>query len=391
MSAGGPGPALRVVDLEKHFRRQKGGQVAAVNGVSLEIEAGSMVAVLGPSGSGKTTLLRCIAGLETPTGGEIWSGTQLLSNGARGVIVPPEKRNFGMMFQTYAVWPHMTVSENVAYPLKVRGMGKAEIRERVTEILRVVGIGQLRDEYPANVSGGQQQRVALARCLVRDPKVILFDEPLSNVDAKVREELRVELLAMHKRLGFAGLYVTHDQEEAMVIADRVVVMNEGEVVQADTPEQVYRRPRTRFVASFIGTANLFDGRVQAVGPRPDLTIVSTAAGDLVVASQNVPPELRAVGTSVVVLARPEELSVAVEPPTESPDATVLKGVLRAGMFRGSHSELLIELGGQVVRVRNTQGHALVEGHDVFVIAASRSLYVLPGSRESIVQSREVDA
>ncbi len=382
---------LRVVDLQKHFRRQKGSNVAAVNGVSLDIEPGTMVAVLGPSGSGKTTLLRCIAGLETPTGGEIWSGDLLLSSGDRGVIVPPEKRNFGMMFQTYAVWPHMTVFGNVAYPLKVRGMGKAEIQERVTEILRIVGIGHLRDEYPANVSGGQQQRVALARCLVSDPKVILFDEPLSNVDAKVREELRVELLAMHKRLGFAGVYVTHDQEEAMVISDRIVVMNEGKVVQADTPQQVYRRPTTRFVASFIGTANMFDGRVRAGGPQPGIITVSTKVGDIFVASDNFPPELRAEGTQVTVLARPEGLSVAAERPSTTPDATVLQGMLRAEMFRGSHSELLIELGGQIVRVRNSQGHALVEGHDVFVIAMSRSLYVLPGSGESIVQSGEVTA
>jgi iron(III) transport system ATP-binding protein len=373
------GATLRVVNLEKHFRRQHGRQVAAVDSVSLDIVPGSMVAVLGPSGSGKTTLLRCIAGLETPTGGEIWNGGQLLSSGERGVLVPPEARNFGMMFQSYAVWPHMTVFGNVAYPLKVRRLPKAEIEERVTRMLRVVGIEHLRDEYPSNVSGGQQQRVALARCLVRDPKVILFDEPLSNVDAKVREELRVELLAMHKRLGFAGLYVTHDQEEAMVISDRIVVMDEGKVIQVDTPREVYRRPRSRFVANFIGVANIWEGKIKPDGRQPATTTVATTVGDMIVANENVPSGLASDGDDVIVMARPEGLSVAAERPGDSPDATVMPGVLRAEMFRGSHSELLVDVGNHMLRVRSTRSHALAEGSAVFVIASPAALYVLPHS------------
>jgi iron(III) transport system ATP-binding protein len=377
---------LRVVNLEKHFRRQKGSNVAAVNGVSLEIEPGSMVAVLGPSGSGKTTLLRCIAGLETPTGGEIWAGDQLLSSGERGVIVPPEKRNFGMMFQSYAVWPHMTVFGNVAYPLKVRGLPRAEIEQRVAEMLQVVGIQNLRDEYPSNVSGGQQQRVALARCLVRNPRLILFDEPLSNVDAKVREELRVELLAMHKRLGFSGVYVTHDQEEAMVIADRVVVMNEGKAVQVDTPQQVYRRPRSQFVARFVGTANMWEGRVKPDGRSATTTTVTTAMGDMSVATENVPQGLGSAGADVVVMARPEGLSITPDRPADAADVTVLPGILRAEMFRGSHSELLVEMGDQVVRVRSNQSHALLEGNAVYVLASSRALRLLPRSGEPTAES-----
>ena len=373
------GDTLRVVNLEKYFRRQQGSQVAAVDSVSLDIEPGSMVAVLGPSGSGKTTLLRCIAGLETPTGGQVWSGGQLLSSGERGILVPPEKRNFGMMFQSYAVWPHMTVFGNVAYPLKVRRLPKAEIEERVTRMLRVVGIENLRDEYPSNVSGGQQQRVALARCLVRDPKFILFDEPLSNVDAKVREELRVELLAMHKRLGFAGLYVTHDQEEAMVISDRIMVMDEGKVIQFDTPRQVYRRPRSRFVATFVGVANMWEGKVKLDGRGPATTTVATKVGDMVVANENVPDGLASNGDDVIVMARPEGLSVAAERPSDSRDATVMPGVLRAEMFRGSHSELLVDVGNHTLRVRNNQSQALVEGSAVFVIASSGALCLLPPS------------
>ena len=373
------GATLRVVSLEKHFRRQQGSQVAAVNGVSLDIEPGSMVAVLGPSGSGKTTLLRCIAGLETPTGGEIWSGGELLSSGPQGVVVPPEKRNFGMMFQSYAVWPHMTVFGNVAYPLRILGRPKAEVDERVTRMLRIVGIEGLRDEYPSQVSGGQQQRVALARCLVRDPKVILFDEPLSNVDAKVREELRVELLAMHKRLGFAGLYVTHDQEEAMVIADRIVVMDHGKVVQVDTPRQVYRRPRSRFVASFIGVANMWEGKVKPDSRQPGTTTVTTKIGDMVVAGENVPDGLAAGGEDVIVMARPEGLVVSAQRPGDSPEATVMPGILRAEMFRGAHSELLVDVGHHMLRVRNSQSQALVEGSAVYVIAPAAALCLLPHS------------
>ena len=383
------GATLRVVNLEKHFRRQQGSQVAAVDCVSLDIDPGSMVAVLGPSGSGKTTLLRCIAGLETPTGGEIWSGGQLLSSGERGVLVPPEKRNFGMMFQSYAVWPHMTVFGNVAYPLRVRRLPKAEVEERVTRMLRVVGIENLRDEYPSNVSGGQQQRVALARCLVRDPKVILFDEPLSNVDARVREELRVELLAMHKRLGFAGLYVTHDQEEAMVISDRIMVMDEGKVIQVDTPRQVYRRPRSRFVANFIGVANVWEGKVKLDGRQPATTTVATKVGDMIVANENVPDGLASDGDDVIVMARPEGLSVAVERPSDSRDATVMPGVLRAEMFRGAHSELLVDVGNHMLRVRNNQSQALVEGSAVFVIASSSALCVLPHSEGPTAESTTI--
>src|SRR5579859_1528502 len=369
---------LRVVNLDKHFRRQKGASVAAVNDVSLEIEAGSMVTMLGPSGSGKTTLLRCIAGLEAPTGGEIWNGDQLLSSGQQGIIVPPEKRHFGMMFQSYAVWPHMTVAANVGYPLHVRGTPRPRIEERVAQMLGVVGIESLRDEYPANLSGGQQQRVALARCLINDPSVILFDEPLSNVDAKVREELRVELLAMHKRLGFAGVYVTHDQEEAMAISDRIVVMNEGSVVQIGTPREVYGRPASRFVAGFIGVANMWAGRVRPETLSSETTLIATEAGDIRVARSNVPDGVGSNGEEVIVMARPEALSISSEPPGDSAAINIWSGLLRAEMFRGSHSEFLVEVAGRLVRVRNTQNQMLVsEGSPVFVAASSDAVCVLP--------------
>jgi iron(III) transport system ATP-binding protein len=357
-----------------------------VDDVSLEIEAGSMVTVLGPSGSGKTTLLRCIAGLEAPSGGEIWNGDKLLSSGAAGIIVPPEKRGFGMMFQSYAVWPHMTVFGNVAYPLQARGMPKPQIRELVTHMLDVVGIGRLRDEYPATLSGGQQQRVALARCLVNDPSVILFDEPLSNVDAKVREELRVELLAMHKRLGFAGVYVTHDQEEAMVISDRIVVMNEGKVVQVGTPQEVYRRPASRFVANFIGVANMWEGSLKSGASDADMTTVTTSAGDIRVATANVPRDISSENDAVVVMARPEAFSIATERPADTREVNVWQGVLRAEMFRGSHTEFLVETAGRMVRIRTNEHRALPEGGVVFVVASVHALRVLRDSDGSMTRS-----
>jgi iron(III) transport system ATP-binding protein len=368
---------LRVVHLEKRFRRERGAGFAAVDDVTVDIRAGSMVTVLGPSGCGKTTLLRCIAGLEQPSAGEIWSGSKLLSSGKDGILVPPERRDFGMMFQSYAVWPHMSVFGNVAYPLKLRRWSKAKIEERVRGMLDVVGIAHLRNEYPARLSGGQQQRVALARALVCDPKVILFDEPLSNVDAKVREELRVELLAMQKRIGFAGLYVTHDQEEAMVISDRVVVMNDGKVLQEGSPREVYGRPNCRFVARFIGVANLWKGRLtRAAGDEDGVASVASEYGELAVSVENLPAGA-VDGDEVLVVARPEGVSVSREKPEYPGRLNVWPGVVRVEMFKGAHLELLADVGGHVVRGRGGLEETIPEGEDVYVSILPRSLRVLP--------------
>jgi len=367
---------LRVVHLEKRFRRERGDTFAAIDDVSVEIERGSMVTILGPSGCGKTTLLRCIAGLEQPTGGEIWSGNRLLSSGRAGILLPPERRDFGMMFQSYAVWPHMSVFGNVAYPLKLRRWTKARIEERVARMLNVAGIEHLRNEYPLRLSGGQQQRVALARALVCDPKVILFDEPLSNVDAKVREELRIELLEMQKRIGFAGVYVTHDQEEAMAISERVVVMNNGKVLQEGSPREVYGRPNSRFVASFIGIANLWNGRVKNGGEDSGLATLTSDLGDLVVASENLPPKLN-LTDDVLIIARPEALSVTKDEPIEARGKNVWPGVVRVEMFKGAHFEYVVEVNNQSVRGRSQLEDAISEGDSVYVAVSPQSLRVLP--------------
>lgn len=379
--------AVRLVNVEKSFRRADGDTVQAVAGVSLDLQQGEMVVILGPSGCGKTTLLRCIAGLEQPTGGEIWSKGRLLSSAGRGVVVPPERRGFGMMFQTYAVWPHMSVFENVAYPLKVRHRPKAEIESRVNAILDLVGIRHLRSEYPAQLSGGQQQRIAFARSLVADPEVILFDEPLSNVDAKVREELRIELVTMQKRIGFAGVYVTHDQEEAMSIADRIVVMNKGTVVQVGRPEDVYNASNSRFVASFVGIVNEWVGRLGPRQPEDRMTTVETDEGELKVLTQNVPAGIRE-GDRVSIVVRPEVLAISSVRPEPS-EANVIEGTLRAAMFRGPHKDYVVDVRGRSVRCRvGGQDVPIAEGERVFVSVRPGSLRVLAASAEDAVRSRE---
>ena len=238
------------------LRKEYGGGVAAVDGVSLDVADGEMLVLLGPSGCGKTTTLRCLAGLEDPTAGSIHFGERTVFDRARRVDLPPEKRDVGMVFQSYALWPHKTVAENIAYPLKARRL-KRELREEgwVGEAARAVGCEGLLDRYPGQLSGGQQQRVALARALVARPAVVLFDEPLSNLDARLRDSVRSEIHEIHRRLGFTGVYVTHDQSEAFALGDRLAVMRSGRIEQLGAPREIYERPATEYVAGFVGFVN----------------------------------------------------------------------------------------------------------------------------------------
>ncbi|WP_200936751.1 ABC transporter ATP-binding protein [Leifsonia sp. Root112D2] len=236
-----------------------------MRGISLTVETGQIVALLGPSGCGKTTTLRSIAGLETPTSGTITLDDDVIFSGD-GIDVSPERRGIGLVFQSYALWPHMTVFENVAYGLRVARVSRAELRSRVQEALESVQLQALRDRYPSTLSGGQQQRVALARSLVMRPKLLLFDEPLSNLDMKLRESMRQELRQAMKQTGLTCVYVTHDQQEAMAIADRMIVLRDGAIAQEGMPAEIYARPGNTFVASFVGSANLLRGEV-AVGGR----------------------------------------------------------------------------------------------------------------------------
>lgn len=238
------------------------GDVIAVNGVSFEVGRGEHVTLLGPSGCGKTTTLRAIAGLEPPSAGSIGIEGRTMYSAAERINVPAERRGVSMVFQSYAVWPHMTVFDNVAYGLRVRRQSSAEIKDNVERALGLVQMRHLADRAASKLSGGQQQRVALARAIAFSPTVVLFDEPLSNLDAKLRAEMRVELRELQSRLGITSVYVTHDQEEALAISDRVIVMNVGVIEQIGTPEDIYNRPRNRFVADFVGSANLIRGRVR---------------------------------------------------------------------------------------------------------------------------------
>jgi iron(III) transport system ATP-binding protein len=246
-------------DLIIHDLNKKYGNVIALKDINIEVERGSIAGILGPTGSGKTTLLKCIAGIEIPDSGEIYIGGNLVTSVKEGIYVRPEKRAIGMVFQSYALWPHMSVYENVAFPLKVRGLARSEIDRRVKEILSIVGLKGFERRYPHQLSGGQQQRVALARALVYEPKLLLLDEPLSNIDAKLRLELRSWIRGLVKRLGITTLYVTHDQAEALSMADKIIILNKGTIVQQGRPEELYRRPVNPFVADFLGTANILEG------------------------------------------------------------------------------------------------------------------------------------
>jgi iron(III) transport system ATP-binding protein len=253
---------IRIRGVSKRYASE-GKEIVALDDVDLTIAANQVFTLLGPSGCGKTTLLRCIVGLEAPDSGEIAIGGQVVWSTARGVNVPPEKRGLGMVFQTYAIWPHMDVFGNVAYPLQVRGVDAAAIRERVAKTLRLVKLEGFEKRPATKLSGGQQQRVALARALVAEPKVILFDEPLSNLDAKLREETRKELRSFLGTLGITGVYVTHDRVEALALSDMIAVMRAGRIVEIGTPQKIYFNADTRFVADFIGRANLVKARVRA--------------------------------------------------------------------------------------------------------------------------------
>ena len=343
---------------------KKYGGVVAVNGVNLEIAEGEFIVLLGPSGCGKTTTLRCIAGLEEVTGGEIAMGGRVVSSPT--VSLPPEKREIGMVFQSYAIWPHMTVAENVAFGLKLKGLRKDDIRGRVERALALVGLEQYGDRGTSQLSGGQQQRVALARAIVLEPGVLLFDEPLSNLDAKLRERMRFELRQLQKRIGVTSIYVTHDQQEAMVIADRVVLMNEGRIDQIGPPVEIYQQPASRFGAEFIGLANIVEGivveeaspaRVQLPG---GITLESTMGGF-------------AKGSKVDVMCRPENLRVSADR-IEGPNAFPAK--IHSTIFLGNIADVYVQAGPLLLRGQLSPPELWEEGKDIWVEVPREKIVLL---------------
>ncbi|WP_336022815.1 ABC transporter ATP-binding protein [Halobellus salinisoli] len=289
---------LRVEGLTKNYR-----ETVAVDGLSVTIEEGEFKSLLGPSGCGKTTTLRCIAGIEKADGGRMYINDELVSAPDEGVHMKPENRDIGMVFQSYAIWPHMTVKENVRFPLKVRGIGtKQEREERVLEMLKMVGLERYQNAMATELSGGQQQRVAISRALVIEPEILLFDEPLSNLDAKLRREMREEIKRLSDELDITTLYVTHSQDEAMFLSDTIALMNEGAIVEEDSPESLHTDPDSLFAMDFMGHTNTFGGSVTKVGESN--SIVKTPIGEFTVKRSRIQPAAT-VGTEIIISFRPK--------------------------------------------------------------------------------------
>ncbi len=320
-------PLLRVDHVTAQY-----GSVVAVDDVTIDIAENEFFALLGPSGCGKTTLLRAIAGFESPVAGDIrLDGSSLLG-------VPPHKRPVNLMFQSYALFGHLNVEKNIAYGLEAERLSRTEIRTRVGEIIEIIGLGELAKRRPAQLSGGQRQRVALARALVKRPRLLLLDEPLSALDRKVREEMQLELKRLQHEAGMTFVVVTHDQEEAMSMADRIAVLNRGRLEQLDTPVSLYRRPASRFVASFIGSANLLDGTATASG------IDLPGHGEIAVAHEV------AAGRPATLVLRTEDLTLA---PAESGSTGVFTGTVLDATFLGGSSTIAVEVPGLAQPVRAT--------------------------------------
>jgi iron(III) transport system ATP-binding protein len=330
----------------------------AVDDVSLDVPEGQFVTLLGPSGCGKTTTLRMIAGLERPTGGSISIDGNDVYSEASGRFVPAHQRPIGMVFQSYAIWPHMTVLDNVAYPLTIqRGTRKAHARQKAMEILELVGLGALAHRPAPDLSGGQQQRVALARALVREPRVLLLDEPLSNLDAGLRDHMGVQLRSVQRRLGITTVFVTHDQGEALAMSDRIVVMRDGNIVEQGTPREIYARPQDAFTAGFMGVCNVVQGNVDEISGG-----IATVRSPLGALAAPCGAELRT-GDAVDVYLHPESLELHADPV----HATAWRGVVEVVVYRGEHTDYEVQTGGQTVKVRAYRRSRLFDiGDEVWV-------------------------
>jgi spermidine/putrescine transport system ATP-binding protein len=350
-------PGVSVAGVSKHF-----GAVAAVADVSLTVPDGRLLTLLGPSGCGKTTTLRMIAGLEQNDTGRIAIGDRIVSDPASGRFVAPERREIGMVFQSYAIWPHMTVFANVAYPLEVRRRPTAEVRERVLAALRLMEMEHLAERPATALSGGQQQRVAIARALVFQPRVLLMDEPLSNLDAKLREQMRVEIRALQQRLGITTVYVTHDQEEAMVLSDEIAVMHAGRILQVAPPETIYTRPANRTVAAFVGMPNLLDAKIREVRREPMGTLALVdgegwegwcSAGD------DAQP-----GEVVTVIVRPEVIQLVRGASARLEPGLAWRGVVTQRFFRGTRNLYTVEVDSHRFNVDAPPDQSFVTGDPV---------------------------
>ena len=331
------------------------GDTTVVDRISFTVARGEFFTLLGPSGCGKTTTLRLLAGLETPDAGEITLDGRCLAAPSRGVLVPADKRGMGMVFQSYAIWPHLTVFENVAFPLRVRRVAKAAIRQRVSEALALVGLAGLEQRGATELSGGQQQRVALARAIVYTPALLLLDEPLSNLDVKLREQMRAELHALHRRLDLAVVYVTHDQSEALAMSDRIAVVNQGRLEQVGTPAEVYERPRTRFVGDFLGRTIILKGILRSDAGRRWVDVAGK--GQVTVACDGAFRD----GDPVRILCRPEDVVLL---PTGEIGPNQVIGRVEHMAYMGDHLEYTIAAAERSLIVPASKKDRFAVGTDV---------------------------
>lgn len=359
---------LKITNLFKEFTPGK----PVVNHVSFTIPAGDIAVLLGPSGCGKTTTLRCVAGLEHPTEGEIALGGEIIYAPAKGILLPPRLRNVGMVFQSYAVWPHMTVRQNVAYPLKTRGLSRAEMDTRVRDALALVDLESYADRPATMLSGGQTQRVALARAMVYQPRLLLLDEPLSNLDAQLRLRLRDELRRIIKAAGLTALYVTHEQTEAVVLGDRIGVMRDGNLLQLATPEDLYNRPADLFVAGFTGASNTIPGTVTAhTGP---FGTIHTQSGASISAWLN---ESTPVGEPVQIAVRPENIDLF--PAEDAPNRVTARILERR--YQGTHTIYHLDLYGirlEALEMGTAPRHA--EGAEITIALPPTLCWAYPSGK-----------
>ena len=367
---------IKTDNLVKYFSGPGGESVCALDEVSFTVMDGHFFTLLGPSGCGKTTLLRAIAGLERPSAGEIHIGGELVCSAEQNKFVAPNERNIGMVFQSYAIWPHMTVFENVAFPLKVskRRYKKKEIAHRVEKALATVRLEGYQDRPAPNLSGGQQQRLALARALVREPEVLLLDEPLSNLDARLREHMRFEMRELQRQLGITTIYVTHDQTEALAMSNTIAVMSEGKIIQQGQPREIYERPLTQFTANFVGSTNFLPGSVIGELDEDGVRPVETQHGNLMCYV----PDAIQVGEPVLIAIRPQNIQVSLNPPAEA--YNVFQGTLRETVFLGEYMDCWVEVGSFVFRVYVHPHLNIHRGENLFIQIPRALCTVIPRER-----------
>jgi iron(III) transport system ATP-binding protein len=360
---------IRVERLSKSFAANDE-KIAAVAGIDFEVKAGDMTTLLGPSGCGKTTTLRCLAGLERPQAGRIVIGDETAVDVDAGVFVPPQRRNLGMVFQSYAIWPHMTVMENVAYALEGRGIGKAERKQLAMAALELVQLAAFAERPAPRLSGGQQQRVAIARAMVGHPQALLFDEPLSNLDARLRIDMRNELRRIQRRSGLTAIYVTHDQAEALAISDWIIVMKEGRIVERGRPVDIYRHPRHVFTAQFLGATNLIAGTVAEVDAAGQLAVV-TAVGRILGID---PTRALTAGAKVKVSIRPEDLSTHA---AAGEAVNTIEGRMTFAAFGGAAVEAELRCGETNIACLLDRDADLTPGRAITLRAKADACLVLP--------------